>query len=153
MVLRSKKKGQAAVEYIFIVSIALLLLIPGTVIFYRYSADSQSSLAHAQVYKIGNDIINTGELMFSMGVAWQTVEVSLPGSVESIVVYNASPYSEMVISYDADEKSEAVFFTRRQLFNSTASDCAGGCKIPVVPGVNKLRVESRQNGDVVIRVR
>lgn len=148
-----KKSGQAAVEYIFIISIALLLLVPGTMIFYRYSSDSQSSLSHSQVFKIGNDIVDTAELMYSMGVAWQTVEVSFPGNIEKVTVYNASPYSELVITYTSDAPSEAVFFTRRHLFNSTSPDCSAGCTIPVQTGINKLRVESTTDGDVIIRVR
>lgn len=150
----TSKKGQSSVEYIFVVALALLLIIPGTIIFFQYSQSSQKAIVSSQLYKIGNDLVSTGELMYSVGEnSWQTIEVNFPSSVQSVTVYNNSQGGEMVIRHGLDYPSDAVFFTYNKLLNSTEGvDCSDGCLIPINQGYTKIRVESESNGNIVYRV-
>ena len=54
-------RAQSSVEYIFIVAFALMIIIPGAFVFSQYSATSQAGLRNAQIYKIGNDLIDSSE--------------------------------------------------------------------------------------------
>ena len=147
-------RGQSSVEYLFVVALALMMIIPGSVIFYRYSADSQEAVVSAQIYKSGSDLVDTAELIYSIGSnSWQTVELTFPTDVHGVEVYRdtVSGISELVIIFGPYD-SHAVFFTRTSLLNETASNCTSGCTIPVHDGINNIRVESYDNGVVRYRV-
>ncbi|MFP4523298.1 MAG: hypothetical protein ACOCQQ_01840 [Candidatus Nanoarchaeia archaeon] len=150
----SQKKGQSSVEYIFVVALALLLIIPGTIIFFQYSQNSQKAIVSSQIYKIGNDLVGTGELMYSVGEnSWQTIEINFPSSVQSVMVYEHSGGGgEMVIRHGTDYPSDAVFFTHNALLNSTQDDCTNGCFIPINKGYTKVRIESQSEGEIIYRV-
>lgn len=152
-------RAQSSVEYIFIVAFALMIVIPGAFVFSQYSSASQSSLRNAQLYKVGSDLIDASELMFSVGEnSWQTVDITLPNDVVSMTVYDgADGINELVIEYEDLYISQAVFFTEVPLKNSTSNeafiqDCTNGCSIPIHDGKNSIRVESLRNSIVVLRV-
>ena len=44
----------ASVEYIMIVAVSLLMVIPATILFMNYTSDSKASVVSSQVFKIGN---------------------------------------------------------------------------------------------------
>lgn len=146
--------GQAAVEYLFIVALALMLLIPGSVVFYRFSATSSAVLDVSKMNLVGADIVRVSQEVYSLGEAWETVSINLPDSVTGIWIYNDT-VSEFSIHYDTGFPSEVVFFTHVPIFNSSAANanCTGGCFIPVTPGDNDIRIESSENGRVVLRLK
>ncbi|MFP4118501.1 MAG: hypothetical protein ACLFTH_00420 [Candidatus Woesearchaeota archaeon] len=150
-----KKKGQSSIEYLFIVAIALLLIVPGTALFYQYSRNSQESLQHSQIFKIGSELVETGEMIYSVGEnSWQTVEISFPDAVKSMTVYSEPGVNELEITYGDAYPSDAVFFTDNLLLNATGneSECSSGCKIPIRAGVNRIRVESGTEGEIRYRL-
>ncbi|MGM5481568.1 MAG: hypothetical protein ACQESE_04115 [Nanobdellota archaeon] len=150
-----QKQGQSSIEYLFIVAIALLMIVPGTALFFQYSQNSQESLQHSQVFKIGNELVETGEMIYSVGEnSWQTVEVSFPDAIKSMTVYSKDDLSELEITYGAAYLSDAVFFTKNTLLNSSGnkSECSSGCDIPIRTGVNKIRVESGTAGEIRFRL-
>lgn len=146
-------KAQTSLEFVFTITLSLMLLIPSTILFDRYVSDSQDALVNTQVYKIGSELIHLSEKLYATGVAWETIEVSLPGAVQSVEVYNDTDMSELVITYESDRLSEVVFFTPIRLYNDTWSDCTEGCEIPILPGESELRIESYRGGTVVINSR
>lgn len=147
-----QKRAQSAIEYILIVAFALLMIIPATALFYQYSSDSQSSVIHSQVNKLGSELVSTAELMYAVGEnSWQTIELSFPANVLSVIVYNDS-VSELAIRYEDGLVSEAIFFSDNSFFNSTSSDCTAGCTIPIKEGPTKIRIESLEDGKIVFRV-
>lgn len=155
-----RSKAQASVEYIFIVALALMLIVPGTVIFYQYTQSSQKAIVSSQIYKIGNDIVTSADMMYSVGEnSWQTVEVNFPASIKEVIVFTnkvgSSYQSELVVRHGTDYVSDAVFFSSHAFMNSTVTDpddCDSGCPIPVHAGYTKLRIESETDGEIVFRV-
>lgn len=157
-----KRKGQSSVEYIFIVAFALAIIIPAAVLFYRYSADSQENLAASQITRIGNDIVDSAELMFSVGEnSWQTLELTVPNQVQSMtIVYDvsgATNLTEVAIRFGDGSSSTALFFTPIPLRNVSPSDptytsCVAGCQVYLSPGLNKIRVSSHPSDVVIIDV-
>lgn len=144
--------GQAAVEYVFIVALALMLLVPASVAFYRFSADSRTTIAYSQVTSTAQRVVSLSEKLYSMGDAWETMDITLPDSVIGMKVYNDTT-SELVVYFMTDASSEIVFFTRVPLFNSSSSDCTNGCTIDVHSGNTLLRLESDISGKVVLRLK
>ena len=150
------KKGQSAIEYIFVVALALLIIVPGTIIFYQYTQSSQKAIVSSQIYKIGNDIVSGAQMMYSVGDnSWQTIEIHFPSTIHEVKVYNEGTNGILVIKHGTDYISDAVFFSRVPLLNSTAdesNDCSNGCIIPIHKGLNELRIESEREGFVRLRV-
>ena len=48
------KKGQGAFEYILVVGIAMLLIVPGAMLFYNYSLKSREELVRSRISLAGN---------------------------------------------------------------------------------------------------
>ena len=151
---QKKKRGQASIEYITVVAIALLIIIPATFLFFRYTSDSQDSLLNSQVEKIGTELIDTGRLMFSFGEnSWRTMELTFPADIHDVIIYDDGGISEFVLKYtNGDKLTESVFFTNIDLGNSTSFNCTSGCHLYVHSGLNKIRVESHTGGQIVYRV-
>ncbi|MGM5480327.1 MAG: hypothetical protein ACQESC_02600 [Nanobdellota archaeon] len=150
-------KGQSSIEYLFIVAIALLLIVPGTALFYQHSRNSQQSIEHSQLSTTGYDLIKTGEMIYSIGEnSWQTIEITFPESVHSLTAYTVNnSLSELELTYGSKPYSHIVFFTSNPLLNSTAnnaSSCFEGCPIPIHTGLTSIRVESGTSGEIRYRV-
>lgn len=125
------------------------MIIPATILFMNYTSDSKDSVISSQVFKLGNDLIVTGEKMYSVGHnSWQTIDLSIPDGLVSVTVYNGSK-SELVLSF-GDPVSDVVLFSNVPLFNRTETDCTYGCRIPLHIGPNRLRVKSTMNNNVGI---
>ncbi|MFW5865593.1 MAG: hypothetical protein ACOCU6_00700 [Nanoarchaeota archaeon] len=151
------RKAQSSIEYMFIVGIALMIIIPGTALFFQYSQDSQDNLLHSKVYKIGSELVSTGEMIYSVGEnSWQTVEVSMPETIKRMTVYSntGDGIGELIIRYGHTNPSDAVFFTSNTLLNSTgnSSECETGCLVPISNGVNRIRIESGTEGEIRYRI-
>lgn len=152
-------RAQSSIEYIFIVAFAMMIIIPGAFVFNKYSSTSQEGLRNAQIYKIGNDIIDASEQMYSVGEnSWQTIDLTFPPDIISVKIYNGSDgINELVIQYEGKTISDAVFFTEIPISNSSSTsssieDCTLGCPLHIISGKNSIRVESLRNSIVVLRV-
>lgn len=117
----------------------------------NYSSDSKMSVISSQVYKLGNELVVTGEQMYSVGQnSWQTIELLIPDNIVKTTVYNGS-MSELVISF-GDPPNDVVIFSLVPFFNETKADCTAGCTIPLHAGPNRIRVRSTtQDGTPIVR--
>ena len=104
------RKGQGAFEYVMIVGIAMLIIVPGALIFYNYSMRSSDELTRSRIEMAGNDIVDSVEKVYYIGEnSWETIEVNLPENVRWIYILSNS---ELVIEYDSSGgMSRAVFFS------------------------------------------
>ncbi|MBN2053180.1 hypothetical protein JW756_06780 [Candidatus Woesearchaeota archaeon] len=104
------KLGQGAFEYVLVVGIAMLIIVPGAILFYNYSTKSEDQVARSQIELVGNDIIETVEKVYYIGEnSWETLKINIPDNVRWVYILQNS---ELVIEYDSQSGiSEAVFFT------------------------------------------
>ena len=104
------KLGQSAFEYILVVGVAMLLIVPGAYLFYNYSVRSGDELTRSRVEAVGNDLVDTAEKVYFIGEnSWETLDVDAPDEVRWIYIVNNS---ELVIEYDSHVGiSDAVFFS------------------------------------------
>jgi hypothetical protein len=143
------RKGQSSVEFLLIVAFSLLMLIPATLLFLNYNNDSQDAVVNAQVFRAGNELALTSDLIYNVGVgSWQTLELIIPEAVTAVTVYEglgANAISELVFTYGAFD-STVVFYIDLPLVNATqtVTTCIDGCDIPLHEGLNRIRVESVQ---------
>jgi len=80
-------KGQSSLEYLLIVALTFVLVVPSSYLFYNYSRDSSQELVDAQITNIGRTIINSAESLFYSGQGSKTtLEVNVPDNVASSVI-------------------------------------------------------------------
>ncbi len=104
------KLGQAAFEYLLLAGVAMMLIVPGAMLFYNYSLRSGDELVRAKIHLMGSELIDTVEKVYYVGESsWETVKMELPENVNWIYVLDNS---EVVIGYNTQVGiSEAVFFS------------------------------------------
>jgi hypothetical protein len=142
------KKGQGAFEYILVVGIAMLLIVPGAILFYNYSSKSGDEMIRTQIDSVGKDIVDTAEKVYYTGAnSWETLELDVPENVRRIYINNNPDNYELVIEYDSHiGVSEAVFFSD---VNITATPGYGGSiSSSVHAGLNVIKISS--SGDSVL---
>ncbi len=140
-----QRGGQVSVEYLLVLGMAFLLLVPGGYLFYSFSQGSQEQVAGSQITRSGDLIINTVKEVYSVGEnSWSTVNINFPSGVQNIYVTGGG--NELVIEYDsATGTSEAVFFSNINMTTPYAGGeiTAGEFK----SGLTKIKVSSQ--GDYV----
>lgn len=140
---KKNKKGQSAVEYLSIVAIGLMVLIPGSYLFLNYSKSTTDQVSSSQLNLAGVEIINEAEKMYVLGRnSWTTVEISMPGIFHSAAINNGT---ELYFNYSTQTgPSQVVFFpVGFNISNSTTTVCNGNCDLNLTAGVNRLRIQSQ----------
>lgn len=152
-------KGQSSIEYLVIIGIALMLLIPGIAFFMQYSQETNQEVITNQLGVIGNDILTTSEEMYIYGEnSWVTLDISLPQNLVSAKIYTyPSTKNDLVFEYETDGgTSDIAFFPDRFEIvtgeNRTALCSDQECDIGLGRGLNRLRVEAINEGQVLLRV-
>ncbi|MFC2134079.1 class III signal peptide-containing protein [Bacteroidota bacterium] len=131
------RKGQISVEYLLIIGMALAILVPGSILFYNYSKNSNEQLVASQINRIGKNIISNAEQMYTIGKnSWVTLDISFPESTTDAYIVDGS---ELVIKYQTTRGiTESVFFTDitiEGLFSGNISN-------PFHSGNMKIKIES-----------
>lgn len=150
--LKIGKKAQSAIEYLSIISIALLILIPSTVLFLNYSKSTTDSITSGQLNLIGTTIKDKSEEMYVVGKgSWVTLEFSFPQSLQDAGINSGN---EMYFTYSTAKGTSQVvfFFDRFNITTITNTSCATSCNLNFTEGVNKVRVESNGTNVIVRKV-
>lgn len=141
-------KGQSSVEFLSVVAIALLVLIPGSYLFLNYTQGATEQVASNQLNLFGREIISEAEKMYVVGRdSWVTIELSLPGN---FIEGGIRDGKEMYFKYGSNVgESYVVFFpVGFDISDSRAAACVGDCPFDFVAGgVNRIRIQSQ--GDFV----
>ena len=142
----SGRRAQGAIEYLSIVGIALMVLIPATILFLNYSKSTSDGVIANQLNFAGLEIYENAEKMFVIGKgSWVTLEINMPDSYkDGGIVGN----NEMFFTYSTSQgESQAVFFFDKFYVSNGRDECNSYCDLSFNPGVNRVRIES--NGTTV----
>ncbi len=136
-----KNKGQSAFEYILVVGIALMILVPGAMLLQKYSYKSSDEVIRSKINMIGNDLIDSTEKIYYIGEnSWETLKLDLPNNV--IEYYILNNY-ELVIVYNTYTGSnEAVFFSDIEIRTPFYDGSKGYVNADVHSGLNIIKVTS-----------
>ncbi len=143
------RKAQASMEYLIVVGVAFLVMIPTIYFFFSYSKDSGQEISTSQLDSIGREMVQTAEtLLYSGSGSKTTMKLSIPQGVQHAfivdqreIVFNAST----AIGY-----SELVFFSRVNLTSSLGCGL-GPCTIPGIAAAGTKQVRlTALNSSVLI---
>jgi len=144
------RKGQSAVEFLSIISIALLMIIPASYLFINQTRLTGDEITSGQLDQIGNAIRDKAEEMYILGQgSWTTITINLPDSVRETYIAGEE---DLVFSYDTRRgRAQAVFFMDRFSITDGTGNCDPECYLDLTPGVNEIRISSQGAGVVSIR--
>jgi len=141
--------GQASMEYLIVVGIAFLVMIPATYFFFSFSKESGQEISTSQLDSIGREMVETAESLFYGGSGSKTtMRLSIPEGVQHALIVDQR---ELVFNVStAIGHSELVFFSRVNL--TSAQGCGvGSCSIPQLASAGTKQVRlTALNSSVLI---
>lgn len=150
----SKSKAQVSVEYLVVLGVALLILIPAAYFFYTYSQNSNEETLRVQIDALGNEILVNAESIYGMAEgSLVTLELKYPESIRNIYILNKN---ELIISYELTSgMNDAVFFSKIPLSGEYIYPGLGSCTPPCSnttfhvsepkQGKHSIKLESKTN--------
>ena len=148
---KRSRSGQSSMEYLLVVALTFVIIVPTTYLFYSYSKESSTELSDAKITQLGRSIIDAAESIYYSGEGSKTVlELNMPDNIESAIIIDGR---ELVFNIKTGfGVSEIVFFSSVTI-TTTPSDCNGNiCNLPELgsPGLKKIKIESIPGGSVII---
>jgi hypothetical protein len=117
-----KKRGQAAMEYLLVVALILLVFVPTTYIFLSNIQKSSDELSMTKLTRIGNDIVNTAYEVYYQGVpAKIPLKVDMPDGVSNISIINdwSKPANQLLITFRFNDRDEVLVFDSQVNINGS----------------------------------
>jgi uncharacterized protein (UPF0333 family) len=141
-------KGQVSFEYLVIIGLAMLLILPAVLFFFQTAGGIDDAAVHLQVNEIGLEMSATAANAYALGRnAWLTLDVTVPEAVEQF--YIMDPHeggNELIITYNTEHGlMDAVFFPIITITNATDSIGAAGRHLlaKARPGIMSFRFTSQ----------
>lgn len=145
------KPSQSSLEYLMVVALTFVIIVPTTYLFYNYSKESSEEIIDAQTTKLGRSIVDTAEVIFYSGEGSKsTLELNVPDNIEAAMIIDNR---ELVFNISTNfGASEIVFFSS---VNITGLNCeANVCKLPELAssGLKKLEISAISAGSILLKV-
>ncbi len=132
------KRGQAAMEYLFIVGIAALIVLPLTILFFSEISDLTESMTRTQIDKASSTLAQAANEVYYLGEPSQkTIKFYMPNHIESVDM--AGNNLTFVIAFDESSFSVRKYSQANLTGNLSASQ-----------GTHTVQIIARAN-DVLIR--
>lgn len=138
-------KAQSAMEYLMIIAIVFVIIMPTVYLFYSYSKQSMDQSVYSQVGEIGRVILNNAKSVYYSGEHSKVViDAYLPDNIQdTYILYNR----ELVFEIETDSgNNEMIFFSD---INLTSGSCdAGRCGLPDLAssGTKNIKLEAKEDG-------
>lgn len=131
-------KAQVATEYLVIAGLVILIVIPLTFLYIKYTTESDYAITTAKVSSIANEISKLANSAYSYGQDTQlTIELDFPNGLESLEIPN-TPGNKDIVFKVRDTQGDLVDIVKQAEVNIFTY----GDVIPVTPGRKKLIVKS-----------
>lgn len=141
-----KKRGmnlaQASVEYLMVVGIAFVIIVPMVYIFFNYSTEMSQEVTQAKVGRIAGNLVDAAEEVFYLGEpSKSTVNFDMPGGVFDAFI---PPNSREVMFYLGDDlkSTEIVAFSNVNLLGYLTPE-------DLSPGKHSYRVEAKSKYSLI----
>jgi hypothetical protein len=122
-----EKRGQIAIEYILMLTLALMIILPAVYLFRNYAYESNENLVEGRMYEIGNTVITSARKLYYYGPPSKTaINLEMPPQVDSmfILVYNGikPEENEYYLGYQIAGKKEILIDSQVPLNVSPNTD-------------------------------
>lgn len=140
---KKPKQAQAAIEFLFVVGFAMMLLIPSLALFGRFVQESSYTVTTSQVNKIGNYMLSTAKTVYhGTNGTVVVIEVNFPEGV-TVMEIPEETHDQIIFTMNVGgTETQQVYYSDIPIngtFNST----------DITEGVKKLKFEAINNGALV----
>ena len=145
-------RAQISFEYLVIVGLAILVIVPALLFFLTFASGGDDSVAHTRVAEIGSQMLSTSSEVFSLGRgSWLTLDVTIPETVENAsIIHNANAADEIIITYRTKNgPTTAVFFSEVALSNTSSALGDGDQAVLFSDGVGVVSMRITSAGQFV----
>ncbi|MFT4310668.1 MAG: hypothetical protein ACMXYC_03475 [Candidatus Woesearchaeota archaeon] len=119
--MKVNKWAQVSMEYLIIIGIASLIIIPSLYLFYRHNQETTFVVSTARAGVLGNEIIKESQQLYFMGrEARNTISFNMPDHVHNISIYNRS---ELIISLSIRGKQHDLVYDTQNIPLAFAYNC------------------------------
>src|SRR3989338_11308329 len=117
----SSRSGQSSLEYLMIVAITFLVIVPTTYLFYSYSRESGQEITDSQITKMGRNMVDAAESIFYSGQGSKTVlDLDVPESVHNVTIISGREIVFKTLTNSGF--TEIVFFSQVNI-TASSSNC------------------------------
>ena len=140
---KKPKKAQAAIEFLFVVGFAMLLLIPSLALFGMFVQETSYTVTTSQANKIGNYMLSTAKTVYhGTNGTVIVIEVNFPEGIASVEIPEETR-DQIIITMDVGgAETEQVYYSDIPI-NGTFNS------MDINEGVKKFRFEAINNGALV----
>ena len=140
---KKPKKAQAAIEFLFVVGFAMLLLIPSLALFGRFVQESSYTVTTSQANKIGNYMLSTAKTVYhGTNGTVIVIEVNFPEGITEVEIPEETQ-NQIIFTMDiGGAETEQVYYSDIPI-NGTFNSA------DVTEGIKKFRFEAINNGALV----
>ena len=94
------KRGQISVEYIMIIAVSLMILLPGIFFLRGYVFESNDNLLYSRIDEISNTVLGRATKMHFYGPQSKSiVEIDMPPSVDLMYIVSVPTNNEYYLAY------------------------------------------------------
>lgn len=143
------RKAQSALEYMMIIGLSLLIIVPSTYFFLSYSAGSSTQIIDSQVLQMGQTIVSSAATVYYSGRDSKlTIDVTMPNTINNVYIIGNT---ELVMNVTSQNGySELIFVSE---VNISSDSCSGNfCYLDDLStgGLKKVQLRSIDNGNQVL---
>ena len=127
-------KGQVSIEFLIIVGIAMLMIIPLTLVYFKQSETLNTDIAGTQADKIASEIRDAADEVYYLGPpSKKTITVYMPQEVTAISFYESSIIFNLST---ASGHTELVKWSAANFSASSSLEATHGIRHITVEAVN-----------------
>ena len=99
--MKKRCKAQISVEYILIITLALMILLPGVYLFRNYALESNDRIIQSRLAEISNQVFVKAREMYYYGPPSKSVvTVELPSQINSFYILSIPSNNEYYLVFD-----------------------------------------------------
>lgn len=161
------KRGQISVEYIMIISIAMLILLPGAYLMRNYVFESSDALLTNRLGEISNELLAKSRKMYYYGPpSKSTIIVEMPDQISSMYILSVPDNDEYYLAFNiiTSRGEDEIYYDSEVALNASEVvncnfACQEGAQCDCFPeryyseGIKNFRVEAiEDNGKYYVSI-
>lgn len=143
-------RAQVSLEYLLVIGIAFVIIVPATYLFFNFSLESGEEIDFFNLEETGRTIVDTAETLYYTGIGSKTtLRVTIPDDLDNVSIIDQR---ELVFGVDSQVGYNEIVFISQVNITSEAGCGLGSCPVPGldIQGVKRIQLIANTS-EVLIR--
>ena len=131
-------RGQVSMEFLLIMGVAFVMIIPVLILFLTQSQDMQEDVSAAQVNKLADELVDAADNVYYLGTpSKKTIKAYMPNFIES---FNFTS-NRIIINVNTGSRQYSIFKVTAANLTGTLSTEVGLHVIEITADNNGVKIE------------